>query len=175
MPKLYSYITSESKTHLFPVDSTFTLQFENLIKNLASKNIMSEMEISAEIYSLLSKLLIPNQRKLSALDPAIYYIRNHFADPISLEDLSSLVHMSIPYFCARFKEQIGDSPYSYVINTRLTAACHTLLSSHLSIEEIAAGVGFKSTSSFIKAFTNKYKKTPGQMRRESRISLSEFN
>lgn len=175
MPELYEYIIFSAKKHVFSVDSAFTLQFESLIKNLSSKTTMPEMEISAEIYSLLSKLTIPAQQKRSTLDPVIYYIQNNYGDTVTLEYLSSLVHMSVPYFCACFRQQLGISPYSYVIDTRLTAACHILLSTQASIDEIAAEVGFKSTSSFIKTFSRKYQKTPGQFRRESQLSLAELH
>ncbi len=175
MSQLYEYITSSSENHIFSVDSAFALQFENLIKNLAAENVMPEMEISAEIYSLLSRLTIPAQQKRSALDAAIFYIQNNYGDAVTLEYLSSLVHMSVPYFCACFRQQLGISPYSYVIDTRLTAACHILLSTQISIDEIAEEVGFKSTSSFIKTFSRKYKRTPGQFRRESQLSLAELH
>ena len=176
MPHLYQYIISNSNTHIFPADSSFILQFSNLIKDLASnEKQLSEMAVSAEIYQLLSHLKISGHQHSASIQPAINYIRRNYSDTITLKTLSSLVHMSIPHFSARFKHEMGISPYAYVIDIRLTAANYMLISSSQSVEEISSGAGFKSTSSFIKAFAKKKKKTPGQLRRDVKMSLTELH
>lgn len=175
MRQLYPYITSDSNTHVFPADSNFIFQFSNLIKDLAScQGQPPEMVVSAEIYQLLSQLKTPaRQHTVLSIDPAINYIRRHYFEAITLTMLSSMVHMSIPHFSARFKQETGISPYAYVIDVRLAAANYMLISSSQSVEAIASEVGFKSTSSFIKSFARKYKKTPGQLRRDVKMSLTE--
>jgi AraC family transcriptional regulator len=57
----------------------------------------------------------------------------------------------------KFRESIGISPYQYVIDERMNAACLMLTDSNKSITEICFTLGFSSQS----AFTNLFRKKTG--------------
>jgi AraC family transcriptional regulator len=101
-----------------------------------------------------------------AVADAIRFIQDHYAEPITLEDISAHVHLS-PYHLARlFKQATGDSPHHYLIQVRLTSA-RALLSAgsgQRSLAEIAAAVGFSDQSHLTRHFKRQFGVTPKQLR-----------
>lgn len=96
------------------------------------------------------------------------YIDRHCAHPLQVTDLARLCGLSASRFHARFLEQTGLTPMDYLRARRLRQARHRLLSSDLSVGEIAAGVGYASQSAFTAALVREFGATPRQLRRESR-------
>jgi AraC-like DNA-binding protein len=79
------------------------------------------------------------------------YIRVHFRDDISLQQLSSLVNLN-PYHLIRlFKRNTGLSPYDYLLVTR-TEYGRQLLRSGYAVKDAATASGFYDTSHFSRSF-----------------------
>lgn len=93
------------------------------------------------------------------------YVEANYARPISLAELADRVHLSVPYFCARFKKHFGLAPIDYAIRLRLNHAVHLLADRNLTVTEIAARVGYDDLYHFSKLFKNHYGASPKQMRR----------
>ncbi|HHW45582.1 MAG TPA: AraC family transcriptional regulator [Clostridiales bacterium] len=83
-------------------------------------------------------------------------IRQDFAKPLSLNDLSEVLGVSPKYFCRFFKEMSGRTPIDYLNYYRIECAAEQLLSTDQSVTEIALNCGFNDLSYFIKTF-KKYK------------------
>ena len=64
-----------------------------------------------------------------------------------------------------FRERYATSPKRYVNSLRLERSRELLLSTDLSVSEIAETVGFLSESHFSKVFSERFGVTPAQMRR----------
>jgi AraC family transcriptional regulator len=101
-----------------------------------------------------------------AVADAIRFIQDHYAEPITLEDISAHVHLS-PYHLSRlFKQATGDSPHHYLIQVRVNSA-RALLSAgsgQRSLAEIAAAVGFSDQSHLTRHFKRQFGVTPKQIR-----------
>lgn len=125
-------------------------------------------------YSLLNTLALLIQRyALEKPEPVLInqkgipvqevcsYIRNHFAENISLQELAQIAGLS-PYHLARvFTEEVGIPPHEYQTQIRLNNALD-LLSLKKPIIEVAVETGFFDQSHFTRAFKKKFGTTPGK-------------
>ena len=85
--------------------------------------------------------------------------------PITLEELAEIAKLSPFYFSHMFKRETGFAPMEYVINTRIEHAKTLLLTTSMSISEIAEEVGYSSSGSLINLFVKKVGSSPGQYRK----------
>ena len=92
------------------------------------------------------------------------YIRTHFRENISLDDVSSAVSLNKSYLTRIFKKETGTTPWDYLVSLRLRHAMHLLTETRDSVEEIGAACGFNSTSHFIRSFKGETHLTPKQFR-----------
>ncbi len=93
------------------------------------------------------------------------YIEEHLAEPIPLDALAKLVHLSSYYFCRAFKQSFGIPPHRYHISRRIERAKALLAEPARSVTEIALELGFSETSSFSAAFRHMTGITPTEYRR----------
>jgi len=93
------------------------------------------------------------------------YIDEHLAEPIPLDALAKLVHLSSYYFCRAFKQSFGIPPHRYHIGRRIERAKTLLAEPACSVTEIALELGFSETSSFSAAFRHMTGITPTEYRR----------
>lgn len=110
--------------------------------------------------------------------PALEYIRNHYAEPMKIAEIASVCHMSESHFRRLFEDNIGMTPVEYLNQVRVKKACDLIKKTGNSMEEIAAKVGFTTTSTFNRNFKRMIGTSPYQWKKqpdnfESR--LSEFN
>lgn len=86
----------------------------------------------------------------------------------SVEALASQVAMSRSRFADRFSLLMGTGPMAYLADWRLQRAMQQLQNSRVSVQEIACRSGYKSSSAFTRAFTEKLGLSPSQYRLSSR-------
>lgn len=70
------------------------------------------------------------------------YVDAHVAEPISLERLASLVGISQRHFSRAFKATTGNAPHQWQLERRVAHAQTLLVSSSISLEEVAGATGF---------------------------------
>ena len=99
------------------------------------------------------------------LDRAVNYIRDHFHEPVNMQDLARRTGMSVRQFNRRFQEVFGTNPRTFLIKTRVQAACEDLRSSEKPIAEIALDYGFCDQSSFTQHFRTHMGETPLRYRK----------
>ncbi|HSS93887.1 MAG TPA: AraC family transcriptional regulator [Candidatus Dormibacteraeota bacterium] len=90
----------------------------------------------------------------------------------TVASLASRVAMSRSSFAARFAECVGEGPMSYLARCRILRAAHMLGTDRLSVAEAMHRVGYRSESSFSKAFVRCLGCTPGAYRDSARPSAS---
>lgn len=92
--------------------------------------------------------------------PAIRYIRENYAQPLSIKELASLINLCEDSFIRIFKKEHGQTPFSYIMNFRITQALKLISENKYSISEIAGLTGFSSASYFCKIFKEKLGSSP---------------
>ncbi|MEN6306991.1 MAG: AraC family transcriptional regulator [Anaerohalosphaeraceae bacterium] len=92
------------------------------------------------------------------------YIEDHFSEPIQIDELTSMVHMSARHLFRMFIDAFRVSPLAHQQNLRLEAAQSLLRSTPLRCNEIAARVGYSNVYYFHRLFKKKTGLTPRQYR-----------
>lgn len=108
---------------------------------------------------------VPDRENVLSLRLVFSYIEDHYMEKISLEDLSSCLHMNRNYFCKYFREKVGKPPFAYLNEYRINQAAAQLLKSDLPITEVALNTGFDNMSYFIRQFKRYRGCTPSAFRR----------
>ena len=101
-----------------------------------------------------------------ALQRCAEYMRENYAEDLSLAALASMTHLSPAYYQKQFTALYGMSPGQYLISCRLNGAKLMLLEQETSLAEIAADCGFSSQSYFGKQFRRYTGLTPSEYRRQ---------
>lgn len=100
------------------------------------------------------------------LNSIITFIDEHYRDNITLTSLAEHEHLSIPYLSSFFEKQLGMNFLTYYNELRLERAVSDLLSTDISVEEIALNNGFPDPRSFVNLFKKKYNCLPSIYRKQ---------
>ncbi len=100
------------------------------------------------------------------------YIEDHFSENITIDTLSSLVHLNKYYFAHNFTKQFGTSPINYLIKRRIDESKHLLTSTNYSLSSISQIVGFSSPSYFSQVFKRTTNILPQAYRKMNQASVS---
>ena len=82
----------------------------------------------------------------------ISYIQEHYAEKITLSDISKATFYSAAYCENEFKKTTGKSIINYLIDVRISAAKKLLAESSMSCAGIASAVGFDDANYFSRVF-----------------------
>lgn len=115
---------------------------------------------------LISILLIndnPNPNKKESL--TVEYIKNHYTENITLDQLMELNHVSKSFLCRHFKEMNGITIVNYINTLRIDNAKKQLITNrNATVDEIAHSVGFESSKYFAKVFRSSTSMSPSEFR-----------
>ncbi len=92
----------------------------------------------------------------------------HLAEPITVDALACGAHMSARTYLRHFARATGSSPIRWLITQRVHASLPLLETTGVSIEEIAATVGFESAVTFRHHFDRTMRTSPSAYRRAFR-------
>lgn len=96
----------------------------------------------------------------------IWYIEQHLSEPITLDDLSEYVYMNKLYFSKRFKDIWGVTPKRYINMMRIERAKKLLITTELSVSDIAKNTGYASVYYFSRFFKQKENISPRRFREQ---------
>ena len=85
----------------------------------------------------------------------------------TVESMADVVHLSPDRLRHLFVRDCGEPPAAYLRKLRLKKAQHLLLTTELSVKQVAAKVGFEDRSHFNAAFRKRFACSPGSLRRHS--------
>jgi AraC family transcriptional regulator len=94
------------------------------------------------------------------------YIDSNLHRTIHIRDLSAIARRSPAHFSRKFKVAVGESPHAYVVKRRLERACHLMMTSSVSLSEIALNVGFSDQAHLCRLFRQAFGQSPASWRRE---------
>ncbi|MBQ9322262.1 MAG: helix-turn-helix transcriptional regulator [Eubacterium sp.] len=87
------------------------------------------------------------------------FVTEHIHENITLDMLSGYVYLSRFHFSREFKKMTGETPKTFIINTKIQYAEQLLINSDLKIREIAEQVGYEPER-FCSLFHQKTGHTP---------------
>ena len=126
-----------------------------LTQSLLLKLIYTLSENSASVVKFTPK---SNNRK--TIERALEYINNHLSADLTLEKLASVANFNTIYFHKLFKASTGKTLHEYVEDQRIKKSINLLISTDMTLTEIAYECGFSSQSYFSYAFKKKIGSAP---------------
>jgi transcriptional regulator GlxA family with amidase domain len=106
----------------------------------------------------------------ASLEPLLRWLDENQHEKLSLERIARRAAMSSRSLTRRFREQTGTTPAQWIFTLRVRRAQHLLETSALSVERIAAEVGFGSTATLRDRFHQVVGTSPQAYRRDFRCS-----
>ena len=108
----------------------------------------------------------PEKQEERSITGITRYLQEHLAEEISLSVLAEQFHLNPQYISQLFKSEIGVNFLVYLTNIRMEKAKKLLLSTALSIAEVAEQSGYGDYRVFTKVFKKSEGITPSQYRRD---------
>lgn len=99
------------------------------------------------------------------------YIDHHYKENITLDQLAEKVSITKYYMVHAFKREYGVSPINYIINCRIKEGKRLLAETDLSLSQIAAILGFSSSSYFSQTFRNAEGTSPTEYRKANQVKF----
>ncbi|WP_058308854.1 response regulator transcription factor [Gracilibacillus massiliensis] len=151
-----------------------------LLKPIAKEKLMEAIERAMDIDKQREKTGIFNKivddkliemQQLSkynrGVKEAMDYIDQHFNQELTLKKVASEVHLNASYLSALFKEELEVTFSEYLTRRRIQESKKLLLSTNLTVSEIAEQSGYQTSKYFIKLFKQFENTTPNGFRKKN--------
>ena len=152
---LYSLI---SQKYQYPADAISEILFKTIVDNYTQTTPSAKLKVQGAMNILLSEFvnhIVTDAPAVKRFEPVLDYIENHYSSKIELSTLYGMLNISEAHFYAEFKRVFGVSPKQYILNKRITESQRLLLTTSMSIKEIAYSVGFDNENYFSEYFKQK--------------------
>lgn len=137
-----------------------------------------ELMILGKLYLIMNSLF-EHKKKITAkellltsnmdkIKLAVYEIQRNYNESISIKKISNMCGYSESHFMKIFRDVMGVSFTSYLVNYRLEAAARLIENSDDKIINIALNCGFNNPSYFTRAFTKYFGVTPAIYRQQKK-------
>lgn len=142
-----------------------------IIQMIKRNSNKTEITSSLLILELLTELMLISNFGLDENDipeeinEVVAFINNNYKESISLDTLAKITRQSKFYLAHNFKKYIGYSLHEYIIKCKLEESKNLLITTNLSISEIAEKTGFDTSSNFTRLFKGKIGYTPLKYRK----------
>ena len=124
--------------------------------------IMVQLIRNASVSVTQSHSRFPANRQCASVR---HYIDRHYKENITLDILAEKVSINKFYMAHAFRQEYGVSPINYLIACRIREAKRLLAETDLSLSQIAAVLGFSSSSYFSQRFRSAEGLSPTEYRR----------
>jgi AraC-like DNA-binding protein len=139
----------------FPVilPSAYNEEIFTLVRAVRSEpEFLSRLPALHRIVAILLECATPKNHVPEDITRLRSYVENHYASPITPEDLSRVLHCSRSAMYRRFREYFGGSPSHYINSVRIRRAQFLLTETDRPVSEIAAAVGIPDVFYFARVF-----------------------
>lgn len=149
-----------------------------------SRSFGWELAVSSSLYAIWKELVCHLQESLTEHDAlaadgarmrrnqrlkdTLAYIREHFTEKITLDEIAKHLHLSTNECCRFFKKNMNCTLFEYITEYRLSKSMELLEHTDLPVSQIAYESGFGSSSYFIEKFRKNVGMTPAAFRKAGR-------
>ena len=134
-------------------------------KRMAADRVPADIPVSAET----------EPKNIIQDDPGILvqrartYIRAHFTEPLSLNEVANTLAVNPAYLSSIFKSERGESYSKFILRLRMERAALLLWTySAGKVNDIALEVGYSSTKHFYSVFKDYFGVTPNEYRNQNK-------
>ena len=144
--------------------------YHDYVQRHVQLDLYKRMQLHGLVAIVFSFFMKHGRPRAEVTEPRIAqlveYIRQHLAEPISIETLADQACLTKSYLIRSFRNTIGMTPLQYILQKKVQKAQTMLLGSDMSVTEVARAVGFQDTSYFIRMFRKSLGFTPQEYRRQ---------
>lgn len=134
--------------------------FGESVAHLCSRYLLIDQRTSQARYMMRDHL----QHEDPTVSAAQRWIDAHLDQPMTVTALSSELALSPKTLARRIEAATGVSPIKFIQRRRLSHAAHLLETTALSIEAVAAQVGYQDSTALRKLIKREFGVTPGTLR-----------
>ena len=166
--------------HLFPISDNIKALAAELEHELSANAPGSDIAAKGLILKLLVEIGRTQRNHFAAPSPLplknrrismlLRYIEEHISEELSIDVLAEQAFLSKYHLMRLFREETGTTIHGYILDRRLLLA-KTLIASGSNATNACFQAGFKSYSSFTRAYAKRFGTTPTG--RTDRIRLAE--
>ena len=133
--------------------------------------LWTNLKFTSKLYDFMSLLAensrADNNRENGYLTTATRYIKAHYFEDLTVDQVAAHVGISRKYLFALFKKTLDFSPKDYILNYRIKRAKDFLKDENIPVGNIAYSVGYKDPLTFSKMFKQKTGVSPSDYRKRS--------
>lgn len=138
--------------------------FERICACHVSKNpeneLLRQSLVLDLIYSVYRPTLAVQVKKNKVIEKSVAYIKSNLTSDLSLENLAAEAKFAPSYFHKLFKASTGKPLHKYIEDLRIEQAKNMLITTEMTLTQIAYECGFSSQSYFSYAFKRYTSMTP---------------
>lgn len=148
-----------------------------MFKRHAACQSLMDMELDGALRILMARVLELRENLVDdiqapadtrrAIEPALRYVSENYAQEIRMEDLAARCAMSESYFRRVFAAIMGMSPLSYLNRYRVNRSVHLLDTTDETVLTIAGMTGFPSIATYNRNFRRYVGQSPAQWRKNA--------
>lgn len=149
---------------------------KRMLKEYEDKDMGYQEILRGQIIELLiltmRKIRLPDTESVdnSMVRHIIKHVQKHYAEKLSLVELTQKYNYSLSYTSSIFKQETGYNFQEYVQTVRIKESCRLLLNTTKLVSEIAEAVGYVDTKFFNEIFKRQLGVTPRQYRKLNKAS-----
>jgi len=101
---------------------------------------------------------------VEAVKVPVDYIRLHYQENFTIDELAEVSHLSVSALERRFKKYLNKTPKQFINEVRLENAQKLLVETNIPISQVSDAVGFSDHSYFSKQFRSFFDELPSDFR-----------
>lgn len=156
---------SEMHTLIFPIANLLYGYWRKECPPLLLKSKLYEIMYILHIHAKKPDHKTKVHKANQCLKQTVQYLQEHYNEPIPIKEIAEYCGYSESHFMKVFSQLTEKSFTQYLISFRLEKAAQLLLSSSLSVIEIASECGFPNASYFTRSFRKHYGISPSEYRK----------
>ncbi|MFC4597570.1 response regulator [Cohnella hongkongensis] len=121
-------------------------------------------ELERSFVALGRTIADAKKEKESVASQIADYIQRYYHEDVSLQQIAERFYLSREYISRKFKQDIGENLFDYLMKVRLDKACSLLRETDLNVQEISRMVGIDNEKHFSKVFKKYSGLSPSQYR-----------
>lgn len=171
LDQIPSFLTAKSPDKYM---SLFNEMLRLWINPKPASELLLKSKVLELLYMIYQDAVILHRHRASprvtdTITRAMEYIKRHYGESVKLDDIASAVNLSPYHFHRLFKNSVTMTPLAYLTRIRIERARELLLTTQMSISEIAPACGYENPSYFAKVFLSHTGQTPGVFRQTGQV------
>ena len=132
-----------------------------------NKEMVTSLLVNIIIRIIRNSNTATNEEISGLVQNAVSHIYKNFRSEISLKETAEMLHVSSNYLGVKFKNSMGMPFKTYINAIRLRYCCNLLMSTNMSVKEIAYSGGYTSLEYFLQVFKKTLGITPTEFRNKN--------